>query len=624
MGEPWGSPAPWRIGRYEVLAEIAHGGMATIHVGRVVGQVGFSRIVAIKRLHAQFARDPTFAAMFVDEARLAARIHHPNVVSTLDVAVEQGELFVVMEYVQGESLARLLKASGEPLPLDVVSALAIGMLEGLHATHEARGARGEPLGIVHRDVSPQNILVGVDGIPRLIDFGVAKAAGRLQTTFEGQLKGKLSYMAPEQFDGGDPDRRVDLYSASVVLWEAIAGKRLFDGSNEAETMRRILRGSVAPPSEAAGREPGALDALVLRGLDVHAENRFATARDMALAIEEAVTPAPARRVREWVVAVAGEAIDRRAARIAEAESEGATAGISSVNDVDDDLWQALSARAKGAVPEAWRTASSSDPNDTSIRQRAREPEAAQQRPPDDGSDDTTDAQPLSPVAPPVPESSSNALRLLAVPTPLNPIRPAPLSSPPSSGAPSSSSRTASTVPPPAPGPAEGAAASGASPLGSSWSEAWDGAGWNVAYRPTSPAIVALLGLALAALAGWVVWQKDVFGTLGLLAAGVFLLGGAILLFRFARWTRIRLDASALTLEARPSGASSSLSTRALRMFRVLERGPRENPDACVHGVLVEGEPARLAVDFETDAQARWVAERLNVMLERVKAQNDAK
>jgi len=196
--------------------------MATVHIGRLVGPAGFARIVAIKRMHAQFAADPDFVAMFLDEAWLAARIQHPNVVQTLDVVTTEGELFLVMEYVQGETLARLERSAreaGELPPARVVVGIASSMLHGLHAAHEAKDESGKALSIVHRDVSPQNVMVGVDGIARLLDFGVAKATVRLQTTREGQLKGKLAYMAPEQL-AGQATRASDIYSAGVVCGRA--------------------------------------------------------------------------------------------------------------------------------------------------------------------------------------------------------------------------------------------------------------------------------------------------------------------------------------------------------------------------------------------------------------------
>src|ERR1041385_2717351 len=197
-------PRPRLIGRYALFGEIASGGMATVHFGRLVGPVGFSRTVAIKRLHPQYAKDPEFVSMFLDEARLAARIQHPNVVTTLDVVALPNEVFLVMEYVQGESLSRLVKnttKAGERMPWGHIVSVMAGMLHGLHAAHEAKSERREPLNIVHRDVSPQNVLVGTDGVARVLDFGVAKAAMRVGSTRDNQMKGKLSYMSPEQLNG---------------------------------------------------------------------------------------------------------------------------------------------------------------------------------------------------------------------------------------------------------------------------------------------------------------------------------------------------------------------------------------------------------------------------------------
>jgi serine/threonine-protein kinase len=220
-------------------------------------------------------------------ARAAADEHAG---ATLDVVATEGELFIVMEYVRGESLARLIRGSssdGKGIPPAIAATLMVGVLHGLHAAHEAKTERGEPLGIVHRDVSPHNILVGTDGVARVLDFGVAKAAGRIQTTREGQLKGKLAYMAPEQ-TGGSVGRTTDVYAASVVLWEALTGRRLFAGNNEGEVLRRVLEARIVPPSRHASGIPRALDKLTLQGLSFDPARRFPTARDMARALEDAV------------------------------------------------------------------------------------------------------------------------------------------------------------------------------------------------------------------------------------------------------------------------------------------------------------------------------------------------
>jgi serine/threonine-protein kinase len=316
------SPAPRTVGRYLVYGEIASGGMATVHFGRLTGAAGFARSVAIKRLHPQYARDPDFVKMFLDEARLAARIAHPNVVSTLDVVATDDELFLVMDYVRGASLAQLsrtLRNRGERIPPRMATGIIAGVLHGLHAAHEAKSETGKRLDIVHRDVSPQNVLVGTDGVARVLDFGVAKAAGRMQTTRDGQLKGKLSYMAPEQLQGGAVTRRADVYAASVVLWEALTGERLFKGDNEGNVLARVLEGQTPAPSSIVPGLPLELDRVVLRGLQRDPSNRYATAREMAQEIDASIGVAPVAEIGDWVEHVAARELEERAQRIAEIE-----------------------------------------------------------------------------------------------------------------------------------------------------------------------------------------------------------------------------------------------------------------------------------------------------------------
>jgi eukaryotic-like serine/threonine-protein kinase len=294
--------------------------MGTVYLGRVIGAGGFTRTVAIKKMHADIARDPDFIRMFLDEARLAASVHHPNVVSTIDVVATPEDLFVVMEYVHGEALATLVNATSSPIPMRVAARIVGDLLTGLHAAHEAKGEDGTPLGIVHRDVSPQNVLVGSDGITRVIDFGVAKAAGRLETTRDGRLKGKVSYMAPEQLLGQDVDRRTDVYAASVVLWELLTGTRLFQGQNHGHTLQRVLMGDVRAPSEVAPSLPADLDEVVMRGLARRAEERFPTARQMARAIQDAVGVVGAHEVSEWVEALNLEPLRVRAIELTRIEN----------------------------------------------------------------------------------------------------------------------------------------------------------------------------------------------------------------------------------------------------------------------------------------------------------------
>ncbi len=309
-------------GRYALHDEIASGGMATVHLGRLTGAAGFSRTVAIKRLHPQYAKDPEFVSMFLDEARLASRIQHPNCVATIDVIAQDNELFLVMEYVQGESLSKLVRIAsqrGSAIELGVVNAILSGALHGLHAAHEARDAKGEPLNIVHRDVSPQNILVGSDGVARVLDFGVAKAAARLQTTEEGKMKGKIAYMAPEQLRAQDVDRRADVFAAGIVHWEALTGRRLFAGGDVGMIMGRVLNGEIALPSSLNAEVSPELDAVVMRALERDANQRFRSAREYAIAVENAGPIALARHVGEWVERIGGDALSDRSSKVARIE-----------------------------------------------------------------------------------------------------------------------------------------------------------------------------------------------------------------------------------------------------------------------------------------------------------------
>ena len=323
LGVMSGGPnQPLLAGRYAIFDRIAAGGMAAVHIGRLAGEGGFARIVAVKRLHPQFALDPEFVAMFLDEARLAARIRHPNVVQTLDIVAASDELFLVMEYVEGESLGALmrrLREQGARAPVEVAAGVMVQVLHGLHAAHEANNDLGEPLDLVHRDVSPQNVLVGADGVARVLDFGVAKALGKMHTTREGQLKGKLGYLSPEQVFGHPVTRRSDVFAAGVVLWEAITGERLFAADSEGDVLRRIMEGTVDPPSQHAPHVPSALDAAVMRAVSRQPADRFDTALVMAEAIEAAIGVASSRAIGAWLHSLAGDTLKARAQFVAAVE-----------------------------------------------------------------------------------------------------------------------------------------------------------------------------------------------------------------------------------------------------------------------------------------------------------------
>ena len=309
--------------RYEICEKLASGGMATVHLGRLVGPVAFARTVAIKRLHPQFASDPDFRLMLTDEARLAARIHHPNVVQVLDVVATDGELFLVMQYVDGISLRRLMiKSAGHRVSEPILASVMCQLLHGLHAAHEAIDEHGAPLGIVHRDVSPDNVLVGADGLARVLDFGIAKATSRLASTRDGQIKGKLAYMAPEQL-AGRATRQSDVFAASIIFWEGLVGRRLFQADDDAETIGRVLACVVEPPASlVAGVDPR-LSAIAMRGLARNPEERWATAREMALAIERDAPLATASQIGAWVESVGGASLVEQRARVQRIEASAA-------------------------------------------------------------------------------------------------------------------------------------------------------------------------------------------------------------------------------------------------------------------------------------------------------------
>ncbi|MEZ4443200.1 MAG: serine/threonine-protein kinase [Polyangiaceae bacterium] len=299
---------------YQVGPEIASGGMATVLLGRPMS--GQGPLVAIKRIHPHLAKTPSFVAMFRDEARLAHAIAHANVVRVIELTRQDDDLLLVLEYVEGVTLRSLYHAArerGQPLPDGVVASIAIDLLRGLAAAHEACDEAGAPLEIIHRDVSPQNVLVGRDGVAKLTDFGVAKAVERLQTTREGQVKGKIAYMAPEQLlTGQKVDRRVDLYATGVVIWELVTLERLFSG-DEAKMIMKIITGAIDPPSDDHGSNP-AWDDILERALATSPDRRPSDARSMAEAIAAVIPPASHEEVGAWVEGLAGAELSAMASR----------------------------------------------------------------------------------------------------------------------------------------------------------------------------------------------------------------------------------------------------------------------------------------------------------------------
>jgi serine/threonine protein kinase len=305
---------PARIGSYEPLIGLASGGMATLYVARHARAGGFERLVVIKRVHPHLLGNREFCDMFLDEARISSLIRHANVVPVIDVAEANGELFLVLEYVESLSLAQLLaaaKVQGELLPPPVVSRIMSDTLAGLHAAHEALDMREVSMGIVHRDVSPHNILVDTHGISSIIDFGIAKAASRLSTTSTGQFKGKFRYMAPEQVKQQPLDRRADVFSAGVVLYEALTGRTLFRGENEGDTVLSVLVTEIPDPSSIAPGVSEQLDAVAHEALERRRDQRFATAARFREALEAACPPSTTDEVAAIVARLGGEMLARR-------------------------------------------------------------------------------------------------------------------------------------------------------------------------------------------------------------------------------------------------------------------------------------------------------------------------
>jgi eukaryotic-like serine/threonine-protein kinase len=296
---------------YFLGERFAAGGMGAVHFGIKQGALGFQRIVAIKRMHPHLVENPEFVTRFKHEIRMVSRLSHPNIVATLDVIETQGELCLVMEYVAGETLHALLKdasKSGKLVPIPAVIAILSQALHGLHAAHEASDDRGNRLGLVHRDVSPQNIMLDKDGIVKILDFGVAKATEGHSLTGAGEVLGKAAYMSPEQLLAKPLDFRSDIFATGVVLWEALTGHRLFRAPNgcDVASLIQLLNSRPLPPSELRKGVTPELDAIVLRALDRDPAQRFDSAHDFALALENAVPGATASVVARTLAATCGE------------------------------------------------------------------------------------------------------------------------------------------------------------------------------------------------------------------------------------------------------------------------------------------------------------------------------
>ncbi len=278
-----------RLGRYDLLLKIGRGGMASVWVAHEhAPRLEDSRIVAIKAIHSNLAEEPEFVAMFLDEGRLVQRIRHPNVVDLYEVGEVDGVMYLAMEWVEGDSLHALIAEAGKrrPIPPEMAVRIIADAAAGLHAAHELRDEVGNLLGVVHRDVSPQNILIGTSGRVKLVDFGVAKARSRIgEATEIGHVKGKFGYMSPEQALARPLDRRSDVFALGIVLYELTTGRRLFRGDSDADTLALVVQGEIPPLSRVVPGYPPALEGIVMKALSRSRRERFQTARDLQRALE---------------------------------------------------------------------------------------------------------------------------------------------------------------------------------------------------------------------------------------------------------------------------------------------------------------------------------------------------
>ena len=278
-----------QFGRYELLKRLAGGGMGEVYLARQRGPAGFEKLLVIKTLLPHLCEDEEFIAMFKDEARLCAHLVHPNICQVFEFDEIGGTWFLTMEYLRGEDLRRLERACeqrGRPLPVPLICRIVADAAAGLAFAHSLRDPSGRSYGIVHRDISPQNILVTLDGGVKIIDFGIAKAVGRSQHTRTGALKGKCGYMSPEQADGAPVDARADIFALGIVLHELLTGRRLFKAADDVQTLARVRECRVPPPSQLEPELPLALDPIVLKALAKDPAERYGGAQEMRLALED--------------------------------------------------------------------------------------------------------------------------------------------------------------------------------------------------------------------------------------------------------------------------------------------------------------------------------------------------
>ncbi|MFL5414119.1 MAG: serine/threonine protein kinase, partial [Myxococcales bacterium] len=299
---------PIKFGKYLLLERIAVGGMAEVYAAKAFGAAGFERLLAIKRILPTMNEDPEFIQMFVDEARIAAQLSHANIVQVIELGKHEDSYFIAMEYISGRDVRQLnerFRKIGRPMPIPQATFILSRICEALDYAHRRRDGHGVPLGIVHRDISPQNVLVSFDGNVKLIDFGIAKAESRFSKTQAGILKGKFSYMSPEQVKGQGVDHRSDIFASGVLLWEMLCGQKLFTGDSDIAVLEKVRAAEVPPPRSLNPRVPESLEAVVLRALAADPRDRYQWASemhdDLLRHTFQAGAPYGSRQLSEWLL-----------------------------------------------------------------------------------------------------------------------------------------------------------------------------------------------------------------------------------------------------------------------------------------------------------------------------------
>ena len=352
-----------KFGKYLLVGEVALGGMAEVFLAVQQGIQGFMKVVTLKRVLPHLNQSADFVKMFIDEARLSARFDHPNIVRTFEFGEHDGRYFTVMEYLAGEDLSKLLMRSyntKRPLPFHIIAGIAAQICNGLHCAHEFTDTSGRPMGLVHRDVNPANVIVTYNGEVKLIDFGVAKANASASQTLAGTIKGKLAYMSPEQILARGVDRRSDVFSTGVVLWELLTVKPLFARESEAATLYAVMNDPIPAPSKIRKDVPPELDAIVLRALMRTPADRYETSEQMREALEAFLATQPKCGPRELAACLDelfGAA--RSEAKRAIAQSRSLPKNISLVmklrSEVRNDLAEQAAAVEPAILPEAPRS-----------------------------------------------------------------------------------------------------------------------------------------------------------------------------------------------------------------------------------------------------------------------------